>query len=132
MGCASADMLLSKPTTGIWDCWARAEKGRTMIAPPSMLTKSRRLIFPLRSPLCFIAANRQRLGQHSRRDLPRHAPLVFAPAARTLLAAIADDGVPIAVGLGLILSRDLKREGFVVFERRTAVQANTRNAGNFE
>src|SRR5207249_7692653 len=46
--------------------------------------------------------------------------------------AIADDRVPIAVGLGLIVSRDLKRKGFAVFERGTAVQADTRNAGNFE
>jgi hypothetical protein len=29
------------------------------------------------------------LGQHTRRDLPRHAPLVFAPAAPAFLAAIA-------------------------------------------
>src|SRR6185312_4101995 len=26
--------------------------------------------------LCFIAADRHRLGQHTRRDLPRNAPLV--------------------------------------------------------
>src|SRR6266699_2098766 len=56
----------------------------------------------IKRALCFIAAGRQRLGQHTWRDLPRHAPLVFAPAARALLAAIADDSVPIAVGLGLI------------------------------
>src|SRR5882724_7731888 len=53
--------------------------------------------------LCLIAAGRHRLGQHTRRDLPRNAPLVFAPAARALLAAISDDGVPIAIGLGLIV-----------------------------
>src|ERR1700681_8756 len=82
--------------------------------------------------LCFIAAGRQRLGQHTRRDLPRHAPLVFAPAARALLAAIADDSVPIAVGLGLIVSGDLEREGFAMFERGTAVEGDTRDAGNFE
>src|SRR4029077_11001488 len=86
----------------------------------------------IKRALCFIAAGRQRLGQHARRDLPRHAPLVFAPAARALLAAIADDSVPIAVGLGLIVSGDLEREGFAMFECGTAVEADTRDAGNFE
>src|SRR6476661_11075759 len=72
--------------------------------------------------LCFIAADRQRFGQYTRRDLPRHAPLVFAPAARALLAAIADDGVPIAIGLGLIVSGDHERKGFAGLERGAAVQ----------
>src|ERR1700736_4552846 len=82
--------------------------------------------------LCFIAAGRQRLGQHARRELPGDAPLVFAPAARTLLAAIADDGVPVAVGLVLIVGGDLEREGFAMFEGGTAVEAETRDAGNGE
>src|SRR5262245_361591 len=34
-------------------------------------------------------------------DLPGQAPPVLAPAAIALLAAVADDRVPIAVGLGL-------------------------------
>src|SRR5437899_2206878 len=86
----------------------------------------------IKRALCFIAAGRQRLGQHARRDLPGDAPLVFAPAARTLLAAIADDGVPVAVGLVLIVGGDLEREGFAMFERGTAVEAETRDAGNCE
>src|SRR6195256_3541334 len=86
----------------------------------------------IKRALCFIAAGRHRLGQHARRDLPGDAPLVFAPAARTLLAAIADDGVPVAVGLVLIVGGDLEREGFVMFERGTAVEAETRDAGNRE
>src|SRR6476646_6542234 len=57
----------------------------------------------LECALCFVAAGRHRLGQHARRDLPGDAPLVLAPAARTLLAAIADDGVPVTVGLLLIV-----------------------------
>src|SRR6185437_2390601 len=81
---------------------------------------------------CFTAADRQRLGQHARRDLPRDAPSVLAPAARALLPAIADDGVPVAVRLLLIVSGDLEREGFVMFERGAAVKAHTRNAGNRE
>src|SRR4051812_13236881 len=56
----------------------------------------------------FIAADRQRPGQHARRDLPGDAPFVLAPAAGTFLAAIADDGVPVAVRLFLIVSGDLE------------------------
>src|SRR5205085_412057 len=73
-----------------------------------------------------------RLHQHARRDLPGDAPLVLAPAARALLAAIADDGVPVAVGLLLIVGGDLEREGFAMFERGTAVEAETSDAGNCE
>jgi hypothetical protein len=38
--------------------------------------------------------------------LPGNAPLVFAPAALAFLSAIADDGVPVAVGLVLIVGGD--------------------------
>src|ERR1700729_536987 len=86
----------------------------------------------LERALGFVAAGRHRLGQHTRRDLPRNAPSVLAPAARALLAAIADDGVPIAVGLGLIVSGDLEREGFVMFEHGAAVEADTTDTGNLE
>ena len=82
--------------------------------------------------LCFTATGGQCLRQYARRDLPGDAPLVFAPPARALLAAIADDGVPIAVGLLLIVGGDLEREGFVVLERRTAVEAETGDAGDRE
>jgi hypothetical protein len=67
----------------------------------------------IKRALCFIVAGRHRVGQHTRRDLPRHTRLVFAPTTRALLAAVAHDGVPIAVGLGLIISGDLEPEGFV-------------------
>src|SRR5438876_11056504 len=82
--------------------------------------------------LCFIAAGRHRLCQHTRRDLPGDAPLVLAPATRTLLASIADNSVPVAVGLLLIIGGDLKRESFVMLERGTAVEAHTRHAGDCE
>src|SRR4029453_3597983 len=82
--------------------------------------------------LCFIAAGRHRFGQYTRRDLPRHAPLVFAPAARAFLAAIIDDGVPIAIRLSLIVSGDLEQKRFIMFKRRTAVETDTGDAGNFE
>src|SRR6266550_4058386 len=86
----------------------------------------------IKRPLCFIAAGRHRLGQRARRDLPGKAPLVLAPAAHALLATIADNGVPVAVGLLLIVGGDLEREGFVMFERGSAVKADTRDAGNCE
>src|SRR5262249_4774203 len=86
----------------------------------------------LECALCFIAASGERLGQHARRDLPRNAPLVFAPAALAFLPAIADDGVPVAVGLVLIVGSNLEREGFVMLERGTAVEADTRDADNRE
>src|SRR5262249_4822076 len=82
--------------------------------------------------LCFIAASGERLGQHARRDLPGNAPLVFAPAALAFLPAVADDGVPVAVGLVLIVGGDLEREGFVMFEHRAAVDTDARDAGNRE
>src|SRR3954447_462075 len=62
----------------------------------------------LERALCLVTPGGKRLGQHARRDLPRHAPLVFAPTARTLLAAIADDGVPVVVSLLLIVGGDLE------------------------
>src|SRR5262249_21613800 len=62
----------------------------------------------IKRALCFIAAGRQRLGQHSRRDLPGDAPLVLAPAALALLATIANDRAPVAVGLPLIVGGDLE------------------------
>jgi hypothetical protein len=40
-----------------------------------------------------------------------------------LRPAVADDGVPVAVGLGLVFGGNLKREGLVVGERRPAVEA---------
>src|SRR6185369_6070671 len=78
------------------------------------------------------AAGRQRLCQHARRDLPGDAPLVLAPAARALLASIADNGIPVAVGLLLIIGGDLKRESLVMLERGTAVEAKTRDARDSE
>src|SRR6185312_14305798 len=82
--------------------------------------------------LCLSATSCHCFGQHPRRDLPRHTPFVFAPAARAFLAAIIDDGVPIAIRLSLIVSGDLERKGFIMFERWTAVEADTGDAGNLE
>jgi hypothetical protein len=58
--------------------------------------------------LGLIATRRHRLHQHARRDLPGDAPLVLAPATLTLLATIADNSVPVAVGLLLVIGRNLE------------------------
>src|SRR5690606_36433871 len=82
--------------------------------------------------LGFSAAGRHDFGQDARCDLPRDAPFVLAPAARALLAAVADNGVPVAVGFLLIVGGDLEREGFVVLEGRAAVEAEAGYAGHGE
>src|SRR6187402_2224607 len=79
-----------------------------------------------------IAACGHGVGQRPRRDLPRQAPTVLAPAACALLAAVADNGIPVAVGLFLCVGRNLERERLGLLERRTTVEANTGNAKNGE
>src|SRR6188768_3491849 len=69
-----------------------------------------------------------RFRQGDRRNLPRQSPFVLAPAARALLAAVADDGVPVTVRFSLVSGCDLEREGFVVLERGSAVEPEARNA----
>ena len=69
-----------------------------------------------------------RFGQSDRRNLPGQSPFVLAPAALTLFAAVADDRIPITISFGLVSGCDLKRERFVVLERRSAVEPEARNA----
>src|SRR5690606_13892674 len=47
-------------------------------------------------------------------------------------AAVVDDGMPIAIGFGLVFGDDLKRKGFAVLERRPAIQAQARHAHHGE
>src|SRR5574337_309027 len=72
------------------------------------------------------------LHQRDRRDLPRQAPLVLAPSALALLAAVADDGVPVAVGFGLVGGGDLERERLAVLEGRPAVEPEAGDAEHRE
>src|SRR5574338_738177 len=65
-----------------------------------------------------------RLQQHARGDLPGEAPLVLAPAAGAFLAAIADDGVPVAIGLRLVLGHDHEADSLVGLEQVSAVQTD--------
>jgi hypothetical protein len=56
---------------------------------------------------CTLRARTIRIGrcfqQYAWGDLPEQASFVLAPPARALGAAIADDGMPVAIGLGLVL-----------------------------
>ena len=62
----------------------------------------------------------------ARRDLPGEAPAVLAPAAGALLAAVADDRVPVTVGLFLVFGEDHEAHRFVRLEIRAAIQADER------
>src|SRR6185503_10996913 len=70
--------------------------------------------------------------EHARGDLPGESPAILAPPALAFLAAIADDRVPVAVRLFLIVRRDLEGKGLAVLERRAAVEAETGNAQHGE
>src|SRR5262249_26905635 len=84
----------------------------------------------LESTLGLIATNRKCIGEGARGDLPGEAPTVLAPTALAFLAAIADDRVPVAVCLFLILRRDLEGKRLAVPERGAAVETETGNAQN--
>ncbi len=57
----------------------------------------------LEGTLCLTATSGKRLGQRAGGDLPGEAPAVLAPTALALLAAIADDRVPVTIRLLLIV-----------------------------
>src|SRR3712207_2703858 len=82
--------------------------------------------------LRFVAAGRQRACQYPWSDLPGNPPPVLAPTARALLADIAADGIPVGVGLLLIVRGGLEQEGFGVLEIGNPVQAETRDARDGE
>src|SRR5579883_889130 len=86
----------------------------------------------LERALRLAAASRKRIGQCAWGDLPGEAPPVLAPAARAFAAAIADDRVPVTVGLFLRIRRDLEGEGLAVLEGRAAVETETGNAHDRE
>src|SRR5262245_31669736 len=82
--------------------------------------------------LCLAAASRKRFAQGARGDLPGESPAVLAPTALAFRPAIADDRVPVAVRLFLILRRDLEGKRLAVFEGRAAVEAETGDTQNRE
>src|SRR4249920_2282618 len=86
----------------------------------------------LEGTLGLTATSRKRIGERARGDLPGEAPAVLAPTARAFLAAVADDRVPVAVRLFLIVRRDLEGKGLAVLEHRAAIETETGNAQNGE
>src|SRR5207244_4648810 len=81
---------------------------------------------------CLSATGRKRIGQRTWGDLPREAPAVLAPTARAFLAAVADDRIPVAVRLCLIVRCDLEGKGLAVLECRAAVETEAGNAEDGE
>lgn len=80
----------------------------------------------------FSAADRHRVRQHARRDLPGDSPAVFTPAARAFLAAVADNRIPVAIRFLLGISRNLEGERLSVRKLRPAIETHTRNAEDGE
>ena len=80
----------------------------------------------------FFSAFAERVREDPWRDLPGDAPLVLAPAAGALLPAVADDGVPVAVGLRLVGGVDHEGKRLVVGEGRAAVEADAGDAQHRE
>jgi hypothetical protein len=80
----------------------------------------------------FSATGGYRVRQHVRRDLPGDSPPILAPAASALLAAIADDRIPIAIRFLLSIGCNLKGKRLGVCKLRPTIQTQTRNAKNCE
>src|SRR6266545_2236694 len=68
----------------------------------------------LEGALGLSATGRHRVGQCAWGDLPGEAPAVLAPTARAFLAPIADNRIPVAVCLRLIVRGDLEGERLAV------------------
>src|ERR1700677_3792667 len=68
----------------------------------------------------------RRVEQHARRDLPGEAPAILAPAAPTLLAAIAYDRVPVTIGVFLVFGQDHEADRLVRLEMWPAIEAEER------
>src|SRR5450631_79705 len=74
----------------------------------------------------------ERGNKGARGNLPRHAPPVLTPATLAFLAAILHDRIPQAVGFGLVVGRDLKRERLVMLELRPAIKPDAGDANHSE
>src|SRR5688572_28282043 len=80
--------------------------------------------------LCLGADCSHGIGERARGDLPRQSPAVLAPATGAFLSAIADDRIPVAVGLFLIVRGDLEGERLALLELRAAVETEAGNPEN--
>src|SRR3954454_12705400 len=59
-------------------------------------------------------------------------PPILAPAASAFLSAIADDGVPVTVGLFLVVGQDHEADRLIGLEIGAAVRADERAAEHRE
>jgi hypothetical protein len=73
-----------------------------------------------------------RPGQGDWCNLPGDTPLVLAPTALALLASIADDRVPITIGLGLIFGGNLERKRLIVLDGGSTVKPQAGDAHHGE
>jgi hypothetical protein len=64
----------------------------------------------------------QHLDQNCGNDLPRHTEFVFEPAALYFLSAIGSEFLPKKIHFFLCLAVRNKRDRFVKFKDRTAVE----------
>src|SRR4051812_45563325 len=71
--------------------------------------------------LGFAAASGHGFGQGAGGNLPGNAPFILAPATVAFLPAIADDGIPVAVGFCLIVGGDLEGECFRMWSARSTI-----------
>ena len=78
--------------------------------------------FATSPPLAIASVRTRGVICHDRPHLSLHQPHALS------CAAVADDRVPVAVGLGLVVGRDLERERLAVLELRPAVEADAGHA----
>lgn len=105
---------------------------RPLAAPRRAASTAATLIFLI----SIIASNARfassppaaRASTNTRGVICQEIPFVLAPTACAFFAAIADDGVAVAVGLLLIVDCDLEREGFAMSKWRPAIEAAARLA----
>jgi len=72
------------------------------------------------------------VGQRTRGDLPRQPPPVLAPTAGAGRAAVVQNGIPQAIGFGLIVGCHLEGKGLAVREDGPAVQPDAGDAHDAE
>ncbi len=101
----TANMHKATPRGGLVVCGARANG---LLAPARRLDGGNVNLVHLHHGLegasrCLGVGIAYRLDEDLRGDLPGDAPLVLAPAALARLTAVVDDGVPVAIRLGLVL-----------------------------
>ena len=84
------------------------------------------------APSCCLVGIGHGAEERAGHDLPGQTELVLAPTALRLGTTIADDRVPVAVGLLLAVSVDLEADGLIEFDSRPAIETHERRAQHGE